>query len=126
MAGMKCRYCSKVCDTTCGMTEHLSTCKVQQGTARRTVPRDTLYKINGFAMAKGEAILPLVEPISKEESLYTDALDRRDPALDLRDPAGIDEATKMPGRSEDTKMPDVRHIPPESKHTNSSRSRSGI
>ena len=64
------------------MTKHLSTFKVQQGTARRTVPRDTLYKTNGFPMAKAEAMLPLVEPISKEESPYTDALDRRDLTLD--------------------------------------------
>ena len=79
-------------------------------------------------MAKKEAMLPLVEPISKEGSPYTDALEKRDPA-------GIDEAAEMPGRNEDTempgksediKMPDVRQIPPESKHTISSRSRSGI
>ena len=126
MAGMKCRHCSKVCDIICGMIKHLSTCKVRQGTARCTVPRDTLYKTNGFPMAKAKAMLPLVESISKEESPYTDALDRRDLALDRKDPAGIDEAAEMPGRSKDTEMPDVRHIPPESKHTTSSRSRSGI
>ena len=110
------------------MTKHLSTYKVQRGTTYYTVPRDTLYKTNGFPMAKTEAMLPLVEPISKEESPYTDALDRRDPV-------GIDEAAEMPGRSENTempgknediKMPDVRQIPPESEHTTSSRSRSGI
>ena len=105
MAGIKCRHCSKVCETTRGMTKHLSTCKVRRGTARRTVPRNTLYKTNGFPMAKTEAMLPLVEPITKEESPYTDALDRRDPALDRRDPAGIDEAAEIPGRSEDTEMP---------------------
>ena len=119
MAGMKRRHCSKVCETTRGMTKHLSTCKVRRGTARRTVLCDTLYKSNSFPMAKTEAILPLVESISKEESPYTDALDRKDPA-------GIDEAAEMPGRGEDIEMPDVRHIPPEREHTTSSRSRSGI
>ena len=73
-------------------------------------------------------MLPLVEPISKEEGPYIDALDKRDPAgidEDVEMP-GRSEDTKMPGRSEDTKMPDVRHIFPKSKHTTSSRSRSGI
>ena len=126
MAGIKCKHCSKVCDTTRGMTKHLSTCKVRQGMAGPTVPCDILYKTNGFLIAKAEAMLPLIEPISKKESPYTDALHKRDPAVDWRDPAGIDKAAKMLGRSEDTEMPDVRHIPPESKHTTSSRSRSRI
>ena len=82
MAGMKCKHYLKVYDTTCGMTKYLSTCKVRQSTARRTVPRDTLYKTNGFPMAKTEAILLLVEPISKKKSPYTDALDKKDPAFD--------------------------------------------
>ena len=64
------------------MTKHLSTYKVQQDTAYCTVPRDTLYKTNSFPMAKTKAMLPLVEPINKKESPYTDALDKRDPALD--------------------------------------------
>ena len=62
-------------------------------------------------------MLPLVEPISEEKSPYTDALDRRDPA-------GIDE--KMPDRSEAAEMPEVKLITPESEHTTSTRSRSGI
>ena len=119
MAGMKYIHCSKVCETIRGMTKYFSMFKMRQGTVRRTVSRNTLYKTNGFSMAKTEAILPLVELINKEESPYTDVFDRRDPA-------GIDKAAEMPGRSEDTEMPDVRHIPPKSEYTTSSRSRSGI
>ena len=70
MAGMKYRHFSKVYQTSRGMTKYLSTYKLRRGTARRTVPRDTLYKTNGFSIAKTEAILPLVEPISKDKSPY--------------------------------------------------------
>ena len=79
-------------------------------------------------MAKTEAMLPLVKPISKKESSYTNALERRDPA-DIDKAAempGRSKDTEMPGKSEDTEMPDVRHIPSGSKYTTSSRSRSGI
>lgn len=77
-------------------------------------------------MTKVEAMLFLVEPISKEKSSYTNPFDRKDPALDRRDSAGIDKAAKMAGRSEDIKIADVGHIPFESKHTTSSRLRSRI
>lgn len=77
-------------------------------------------------MTKVEAMFLLVEPISKEDSLYTNSFDRKDPALDRRDSAGIDKAAKMAGRSEDIKMPDVGHIPFESMYTTSSRLRSRI
>ena len=74
-------------------------------------------------MAKAETMLRLVESFSKEESPYIDVLDKRDPDLDWRDMAGIDKTAEMPGKSEDTEMPDVRHISPKSKHPTSSRSR---
>ena len=82
MAGMKSKHCSKVCETTHEMTKHLSTYKMQQGMTRRTVLHDTLYKTNGSSMAKVEAMLSLVKLISKEESLYINALNKRDLALD--------------------------------------------
>ena len=79
-------------------------------------------------MAKTETILPLIKPISKEESPYTDIFDRRDPAgIDkVAEMPGRSKDTEMPGRSEDTEMPDVKHIPREGEHTTSGRSRSGI
>lgn len=69
-------------------------------------------------------MLLLVELISKKESLYTDTFDRKDLALDRKDPTDIDKAAEMSGGSENTKMPNIRHIFPKSKHTNSNRSRS--
>lgn len=108
MAGIKCRYYSKVYKTTCEMTKHLSTYKLRQGTVRYTVSRKTLYKIKHFSMAKAEVMLSLVEPISKEKSPYTDAPDRRDPT-------SIN--TKILERIEVTKMPKVKNITPKSKYT---------
>lgn len=116
MASIKCRHYIKICKTTCGMTKHLLMYKMQQGIARRTVSHNTLYKTNGFLMAEAEAILPLVELISKKESPYADAFDKRDPTFDRKDLANIDKAVKMLGRSEDKKMLDIRHIPPKNKH----------
>lgn len=43
-------------------------------------------------MVKVEAILPLVKIISKEKSAYTDAPDKKDPALQRKDLASIDKA----------------------------------
>ena len=67
-----------------------------------TIPRNTLYKINSFPISNIKAILSLVEPINKKESLYIDALDKKDSTfnridltLDKRDPASIDKFVEM-------------------------------
>lgn len=64
-------------------------------------------------------MLLLIEPIHKKKSPSTDTLDWKNPALDRKNLANINEAAKMPGRNKDTKMPDKLHIPPENKYTTS-------
>lgn len=87
---------------------------------------NTLYKTNSFAIAKAKAILLLVELISKKKSPYTNTLNRRDPVFNKKDPTGIDKTKKISSKSENTKVSDIRHLRPESKHTTFGRSRSGI
>ena len=53
MAGMKCIYCSKVCETTYKVTEHLS---IRKCTMRCTIPRQTQHRV-----PKTEATIPLTE-----------------------------------------------------------------
>lgn len=120
MAGMKCKHCSKICGITCGIIKHLSMYKMQQSKARYIVPRDSLYKTNSFLIAKAKTILPLVELISRKKSLYTDAFDRKDPVFDKIDPASINKAAQMSNKTENIKMPVVRHIFLGSEHINSS------
>lgn len=75
---------------------------------------NTLNKINGFLIAKVEAISLLVKLISKEKSLYIEVFDKRNHsfnkknlALDSKNPASIDEAIKILNNSENIKMPDL-------------------
>lgn len=77
-------------------------------------------------MVKTEAILPLVKPISEKESAYTDTLDKKDLTLDKKDTASIDEPAEMPCRSENIKMPNIRHILSRNKHTTFSQLRTRI
>lgn len=114
---MKYKCYFKVFKTTCRMTKHLLTYKVRRRTVRCTVPRNTLHKINCFPIAKSEAMLTLVKPISKKKSSYTNAPDRKDPT-------NIDE--KMLDRSEAAKKPEVKYITLESKYITSTQSRLGI
>ena len=86
MASMKCSYCSKVCKTTRGMTKHLSTCRVQRKTARRTIPCQIQCGTNDFlTISKAEATLLLVEQIERiyfdkeEEGPYTNNVEKMDP-----------------------------------------------
>lgn len=79
-----------------------------------------LYQTNSFSMAKVEIILFLIKPISKNESLYTDALDRRDLAFNTKNLASINEAAEIINKSENTKILYIKYISPESKHINSS------
>ncbi len=59
MADIKCIYCSKVCETTRGITKHLSTCK---GTIQRTISRQTPHRPNDFlVIPKAEATVLLTE-----------------------------------------------------------------
>ncbi len=59
MAGIKDIHCSKVCETTRGMTKHFSTYK---GTMRRTIPRQIQHRANDFlVISKAEATVPLTE-----------------------------------------------------------------
>lgn len=61
-------------------------------------------------------MLPLIESISKKKSLYIDIFDRKDPTLYKRNLTDIKKAIEMPCRRKNTKMPDIKHILPESKH----------
>lgn len=47
-------------------------------------------------------MLPLVKYISKKKSLYINALNKRDSALDKKDLASFDKVAKMSDRSKDT------------------------
>ncbi len=59
MAGIKCIYCSKVCETTRGMTKHFSTCK---GTMRHIILRQTRHRVNDFLVIhKAKTTIPLTE-----------------------------------------------------------------
>ncbi len=59
MAGIKCIHCSKICETTRGMTKYFSTCK---GTMQRTIPCQTRHRANDFhVIPKAEATVPLTE-----------------------------------------------------------------
>lgn len=85
------------------MTKYLLMFKVQQVTAHCTVLFNTLSKTNGFPITKTVAMLPLVKPISKEDSQYIDALDKKDRALDMRDLADIDKTIEVVGKNKDIK-----------------------
>lgn len=61
-------------------------------------------------------MLSLVEPINKEKSSYIDIFNIKDLAFDRKDPNNINKATKILNRSTDTKMPDIKQIPLESKY----------
>lgn len=141
MVDPTCIYCSKVCKTTRGLTKHISSCKVRQGKARRTVPRNTMVSCNTMlprdtmvsrdTMVPRNTLLktihfpatpeaePILEPIEESDykSPILDGLDRRDLGGNAND--------------EDTEMPDVKHITPISERpiserTTSTRLKSGI
>lgn len=80
-----------------------------------------LYQTNSFPMAKVEIILFLVKLINKNESLYTDAFDRKDLAFNTKNLASINEAAEIINKSENTKILYVKLISPKNKHTNSSQ-----
>ena len=82
IASIRFRHCLKVYEITCKMTKHLSIYKMQHNTASHTVPRNIFYKKNGFSMAKAEAMLLLIESISKKETLYKNAFNKKALALD--------------------------------------------
>lgn len=85
-----------------------------------------LYQTNSFPMAKVEVILFFIKPISKNESLYTDAFNKKNLAFNTRNLASIDKATEIINKSENTKILYIKYISPKSKHSTSSQSRSGI
>lgn len=91
MASIKYRHCLKIYEITLEMTKYLSICKMQQNIAHYIVSRNTLYNKNEFPIVKTEAILSLIESISKKKSLYIEALKRRDLAFDRRDLVNIDK-----------------------------------
>ncbi len=97
MAGIKYIHCSKVCETTCRMTKHFSTCK---GTMQHTIPRQTRYQANNFLIIpKTKATVLLTEQMLRQ--IQVDAVGNND----------VEMADK------------VVH---ESVHSTTSRSRSGI
>lgn len=64
MAVIKCKYCSKIYDTICGIIKHLSTYKMRQEMAYHIVSYNTLHKRNNFLKVKAKAILFLTKPIN--------------------------------------------------------------
>lgn len=70
-----------------------------------------------FLIVKTKPILFLIESIIEKKSLYTDALDRKDPVTINK---------KMLNKSKITKMLEVKYITPESKHTTFTQSGSRI
>lgn len=103
--------------TICKMTKYFLLYKIQQETIYCIISYNTLHKTNDFSIVKAEAILLLVELISKKRSLFIDAPDKRDPVC-------IDE--EILDRTEVVKMLEVKHINFKSQHTTFTRSRSGI
>lgn len=85
--------------------------------------RNTLYKINIFLIAKIEAILLLVKSICKKKSPYINAFDKKNSAFNKKDLTGINKATKMPNKSKNIEMINIRHIFLENKYTISGRSK---
>lgn len=71
-------------------------------------------------------MLSLIKPISKNKSLYIDVFDKKNLVLNRKNLASIDKVAEMLSKSEDTKMPDIKHIPPKSKYTIFSQLRSRI
>ncbi len=64
MVDIKCIYYSKVCETTRGMTKHLS---IYKGTIRHTIPRQTQHRANDFLLIpKAETTIPLTEQILEQ------------------------------------------------------------
>lgn len=72
-------------------------------------------------MAKKKIILLLVKLINKEESLYINAFNKKDLVFNKRDPANINEVAKMPDRSKNIKLSDIKHIISKSQHISSSQ-----
>lgn len=64
--------------------------------------------------------MSLIKLISKKKSSYTDAFNKKDLVLDIKDLASIDKIAKLLGKSQDTKMLDIRHILSKDEYTISS------
>lgn len=63
----------------------------------------------------------MVKLINKKESLYINAFNKKDLVFNKRDPSNIDEVAKIPDRSKNIKIPNIKHITPKSQHTSSSQ-----
>lgn len=68
-------------------------------------------------------MLLLLKSVSKKKSPFIDVFNKKDLALNKRYLASINKATKMPDKSKDRKMPNIRHILPKNKNINSSQSK---
>ena len=117
MSGLKCSHCSKVCETTHGMTKHLSTGRVRRRAARRKIPSRIQLGTNDFlTILEAEATLLLAEQMEriyshkKEEGLYTYNVEKMDPV----------------GIAEYAEKADGEQVNPESVRSTCIRSRSGI
>lgn len=66
-------------------------------------------------------MLSLVKFINEKKNPYTDTFHKKDSALKKKNLVGIDEAAKMPGRIENTKISDIRYILPETGHNTFNR-----
>lgn len=70
-------------------------------------------------MAKSSAMILLLEPISKNKSLYIKTHNKKDLF-------SIDKTIKLLDKSKNTKMLKIRHITLESEHTTFNQSKSRI
>lgn len=84
--------------------------KMWQETTRYTVQYNSLHKRKIFLIIKIKAILPLIEPINKKQSLYIDALNRKNPARINKE---------ISDKNEVTKMPDIKYIISQNKYISS-------
>lgn len=82
-----------------------------------TILRNILHKTHDFLIAKTKTILLLVELISEKMSPYSKIFNKRNLVT-------FDK--KMLDRSESTKMPKMKLISPENKHTFFTQFQSGI
>lgn len=110
----------KIYKTNYKMTKHYLICKIQQNMTYYTVLCNTLYKTNSFLIAKIEVILFLIELINRKKSSYIDIFNNKNLVFNKKNLAGINNTVKMPNKSKNIKMLDVRHIIFKNKHIISS------
>lgn len=82
-----------------------------------TIICNIIYKSNSLIMVKSEVIFLLVVPISKKKCQYKDVFNKKDLDFIKKDLVNINKVGKMPNKSEDIKMPKIKQILFQNKHT---------